>query len=43
MKNGVFHCMISLTASEIFTILYYANKITDVRMFSQRDAKTQNE
>ena len=41
MKNkGVFHFVISFAALEIFTIFYYANRITDdVTMFSQRGAK----
>ena len=43
-KNGVFHFMISFAALAIFTILYYANKITDdVTIFSQRGSKAQNE
>ena len=28
-KNGVFHFMISFAGFAIFTIFYYANKITD--------------
>ena len=43
-KKSVFHFVLPFTALEIFTILYYVNKITDdVTMFSQRYAKTQNE
>ena len=43
-QNGPFHFVISFTALEIFTIMYYANEIPDdVTMFSQRGAKIQNE
>ena len=43
-KNVVFLFMVSFAVLEIFTILYYANKITDdVTTFSQCGAKAQNE
>ena len=43
-KNDVFHFVMYFAALEIFTILDYANKITDdVTVFPQMGAKAQNE
>ena len=43
-KNGVFFFVISFAVLEIFTILYYVNRISDdVTMFSQYGTKVHNE